>query len=222
MTQSRIRSWMIALAFMGASLSHGVAQDAWSSPGATPERTACDVAPRSLPDLLALLGTDAPDDDQVQEIEPLPSGVPADAATIAAITVVVRAFEACMNAGDQLRLYALFSDDQFRGIPPSMELMEEFRALADATPVAAPVGQRQVLIGPWHVELLADGRVLAAVQFRSEADLNRPDTTKAVLFVQQDGQWLLQELRDFLWVGDGADGAIMVPVADVVGPPPGP
>lgn len=82
-------------------------------------------------------------------------------------------------------------------------------------------GQRQIIVGPWHVEMLADGRVMATVQFRSEGELSSPATTKALLFVQQDGQWLLLEMMDFLWVTDGADGVTMVPVEDVVGPPPG-
>lgn len=192
-----------------------------ATPEATPGIAVCDVAPRTVADMLALLGSEVPAGGQVLEPQPLPPGVPADAATTEAITAVVRELEACSNTGDQLRIYALFSDDQFRQIPPSAEIVDELRALEAATPAAVPVGQRQVIVGPWHVEKLADGRVMAAVQFRWEGEVGLPNTTKALLFVQQDDQWLLQEMLNFVWVEDGADGATMVPVEDVVGSPPG-
>lgn len=219
-TDLRIPALMGLVLMLSSGLPHStVAKQA--TPEATPGSEVCDVAPRSVADMLALLGSAVPASGQVLEPQPLPPGVPADEATTEAITALVRELEACMHTGDQLRIYALFSDDQLRQIPPSPEIVDELLALESATPAPVPVGQRQVIVGPWHVEMLADGRVMAAVQFRWEGELNLPNTTKALLFVQQDDRWLLQEMLDFVWVADGADGATMVPVEDVVGSPPG-
>ncbi len=81
------------------------------------------------------------------------------------------------------------------------------------------MGRRQVLTGPWHVEILDDGRVMAAVRFSVEDDVTYPSSTKALFFVDQDGRWLIQEMTDFIWV-DEATGPVAV--EDVVGPPPSP
>lgn len=206
---------LVLLASLSVPRTTGVSQ---ASSVATPQAETCDVAPRSVAGLIALLGPAQGDDGQVLEPRPLPEGVPADAATTEAIAAVVRKLEACLNSGDQLRLYSLFSDDQFRQMPRIDDVVAELRALENVTPTPVPEGRRQVLVGPWHVEILEDGRVFAAVLFRFEDEADYPSSTKALLFVQQEGQWLIQEMTDLIWV-EGASGPVAV--ADIVGPPPG-
>lgn len=186
-----------------------------ATPAATPGPETCDVAPRRVLELIALLGPPLANG-QVLEPQPLRPGSPADEATTNAITAVVRELEACFNAGDLLRVYALFSDDQFRQMPNTEEIVEELTALETATPTPAPAGQRQMLTGPWHVEVLDDGRVIAAVRFGFE-DANLVSSIKALFFVRQDGSWLIQEIADLVWV-EGESGPVAV--EDVVGSPP--
>src|SRR5215211_7266410 len=76
----------------------------------------CTVAPRSLDEVLALAfapdGSPAADPDSTQRIAQvgdLPPGDPVDAATVAAIDALARSYAACLDAGDPLRLVALFT-----------------------------------------------------------------------------------------------------------------
>jgi hypothetical protein len=80
-------------------------------------------------------------------------------------------------------------------------------------------GNRATYLGPWHVQILDDGRVLAAVLLVVGDDLRPdPDRTRVLLFVQRDGRWLVDETIATVRV---PDCALPVAVAAVVGPPPG-
>jgi hypothetical protein len=69
------------------------------------------------------------------------------------------------------------------------------------------------------VQILADGRVLAAVLLVVNDDLRPdPDRTRVLLFVDRDGRWLVDETIASVRV---PDCALPVAVAAVVGPPPG-
>lgn len=120
-----------------------------------------------------------------------------------------------MNAGEPLRFAALFSDHWYRQIPRTDEVVADTTALAAATPMPAPEGQRSVFFDPWHIEELADGRVLAAViWFGREGDSGPdPTRTKVVVFVNDHGRWLIDELIERVAECDD--------LAAVVGPPPG-
>ena len=121
----------------------------------------------------------------------VPKGRPVDTATAEAITQAVRQLEACANTGDFLRFLALYTDAGLRQRPinASPGTRAELAALADTTPTPFPVGQRAVFAGPWHIEILPDGRVEAAVVwFGSEADTCiDPHRITVLLFAQQDG-----------------------------------
>ena len=204
---------LILLAWISLPLSAAAKQAASDS-------VTCDVTPRSVADILTLLERRPKDGEPALTLRPVPQGTPADVATTAAVTAVVRHLEACINTGDQLRVYALFSDDLFQqplNEEAVAELKAELTALANATPTPIPAGQRQILSDPWHVEILEDGRVMAAVRFSSENETNYPTSTKALFFIQEEGQWLIEEMVDFVWV-EGSDD--FVPVEDIVGPPP--
>ena len=187
---------------------------------AASDAVTCDIAPRSVADILTLLERRPNVGEPVLTLSPVPQGKPADVATTAAVTSVVRQLEACINTGDQLRVYALFSDDLFQqplNEEAMAELEAELTALANVTPTPNPAGQRQILSDPWHVEILEDGRVMAAVRFSYESETDYPASTKALFFIQQEGQWLIEEMVDVVWVEGSAD---FVPVEDIVGPPP--
>ncbi|MGH2531472.1 MAG: hypothetical protein ACRDJW_04105 [Thermomicrobiales bacterium] len=70
-----------------------------------PHPAACRVAARSIEELIVLAHSDVP---------PPPSddgGVPADAATADGVLATAHELVACLNAGDQLRVAALLTDD---------------------------------------------------------------------------------------------------------------
>lgn len=191
---------------------------AGAAPSTAEAPISCDVAPRSVADIVALL-SEPTSDGSPQLSEPLHFGSSPDAVTAEAITDVVRQLEACLNSGDQLRLYALYSDGTFQRIPRTDEILVELKALETATPMPVPAGERLFLIGPWHMRLLDDGRVVAAVGFSSESEVetSRRSATKALFFIREGNRWLIDDTAGFIWV-EGNEGPI--DVEDIVGPPP--
>jgi hypothetical protein len=203
---------VVLLAFMGMPQSVSARQ-------ATPESTAtvgCDVAQRAVDEILALLkpppgeGTPWP----WYEILPLPEGKPVAEEITAEIAATLREMEACINAGIDLRYFSFFSDAWIGRITASHELETEFRSMAVATPKPIPSGQQIKFPGPWHVEVLPDGRVLAAVLWFIDEDAPCLDMsrTKALVFLCQDGRWIIDQVIEN--VNDFDD------VIDEVGPPP--
>ncbi len=183
-------------------------QDSSPAPSTT---VTCNVAPRSLSEILTLAES-APEDET--PVLPLPTGDRADPVTTAAVETVLGEMGACLTSGEMLRFYALHSDDWLRRFAGSIEGLA---ILTTSTPPLAD-GDRAVYLGPWHVQALPDGRVLAAVLLRVGNEL-RPDPkrTRVLLFVQRDGRWLVDEtIAQVRLVG--CDDP--VEVAAVVGPPP--
>lgn len=179
---------------------------------ATPSIVVCTASPRAVDDLLA---TPTAEPGLLNIRQELPEGIAADAATAEAITRTVRELESCANSGEIFRFLALFTDAALRQRPiaGNQDARSELIALADATPVPISPGERVTIPGPWHIELLPDGRVAAAViWFGNEADLCvDANQTSVLLLVQQNGRWLVDEI-----VEDVAGGELI----DFVGPPP--
>jgi hypothetical protein len=174
--------------------------------------TTCEVAPRSTAEILTLAEATS---DQTRSVLMLPTGEPADPATTASITAVLREMAACLTAGDMLRFYALHSDDWLRR---SLGAVEGMAILTTSIPPLDD-GHQARYLGPWHVQILADGRVLAAVLLVVGDDLRPdPNRTRVLLFTHRDGRWLVDETIASVRI---ADCALPVEVAAVVGPPPG-
>jgi hypothetical protein len=172
----------------------------------------CDVDPRSTTEVLTLAEGDVRE--TVATIA-LPSGAPADPATTAAITAVIEEMAACLTAGDMLRFYALHSDDWLRR---SLGVVEGMAIQTISIPTLDD-GNRAFYLGPWHMQILADSRVLAAVLLVVSDDPRPdPDRTRVLIFVHRDGRWLVDETIASVRV---PDCEVPVAVAAVVGPPPG-
>jgi hypothetical protein len=121
----------------------------------------------------------------------------------------------CLTAGDMRRFYALHSDDWLRR---SLGVVEGM-ATQTISMLTLDDGNRARYLGPWHVQTLADSRVLAAVLLVVNDDLRPdPDRTTVLLFIHRDGRWLVDETITSVRV---PDCALPVAVAAVVGPPPG-
>ena len=183
-----------------------------ATPITSPTTQTCDVAPRSTAEILTLAGTNS---GEKEPILILPAGDPADPATTAAITAVLREMAACLTAGDMLRFYALHSDDWLRR---ALGVVEGMAILTTSIPPLDD-GHQARYLGPWHVQILTDGRVLAAALLVVGDDLRPdPDRTRVLLFVHRDGRWLVDETIASVRI---AGCALPVDVAAVVGPPPG-
>ncbi|MGH2616601.1 MAG: hypothetical protein ACRDJC_15285 [Thermomicrobiales bacterium] len=145
----------------------------------------------------------------------LPAGEPADAATTAAIADVLAEMAACLTAGHMHRFYALHSDDWLRRFTAGIAGLTTF------TTSTAPLadGDRAVYLGPWHVQVLSDGRVMAAALLRIGDELHPdPNRVRVLVFIHRDGRWLVDETIEKVQIS-GCEAH--VDVVAVVGPPPG-
>ncbi len=183
-----------------------------ATPTVSPTAATCHVTPRSTAEILTLAEANPSESEPILE---LPAGDDADPATTAAITAVLQEMAACLTTGDMLRFYALHSDAWLRR---SLGVVEGMATLTTSIPPLDD-GHHARYLGPWHVQILSDGRVLAAALLVVGDDL-RPDPNRArvLLFVHRDGRWLVDETIASVRI---ADCPLPVDVAAVVGPPPG-
>jgi hypothetical protein len=204
--------WVIGLALLTCGRMPQTTTAIEATPTAPVSSTKCDVAPRSTSEILTL--ADAGSSKTASTLA-LPTGDPADPATTATITAVIQEMAACLTAGDMLRFYALHSDDWLRRTLGVVEGM----AIQTISIPTLDDGNRALYLGPWRVQILADGRVLAAVLLVVSDELRPdPDRTTVLVFVHRNGRWLVDETITSVRV---PDCAFPVAVAAVVGPPPG-
>src|SRR5829696_1204798 len=93
-----------------------IAQDATPAAGEVIDPAECLVEPRTTEELQQLVGTAS------EETEATPGaadagsmqGEDADEATVQAVTQTYRELVACLNAGEFLRIYALYTNDYLR------------------------------------------------------------------------------------------------------------
>ena len=179
-----------------------IAQDATPAAGEVVDPAECQVEPRAIEDIEQLVGTAGeeagatPDAAQAGSME----GEDADEATVQAVTQTYRELVACLNAGEFLRIYALYTDDYLR------------RTLNDAgidlqQIHATPAPDRQemtALVGVNEVRQLAGGRVAARVETASS-----PEGSASVI------QAVLEPVGDRLLIADETvvDAAAATPTA---------
>ena len=119
-----------------------------------------------------------------------PAGATADAETVAAITATVREAIACRNAGDFLRVYALFTQDMLvalLGGPATVDPEVREVVAAGARPV--PGARRLALVAVSDVVLLPDGRAGALVDTENARRTFRDELFFA--FDAASGRWLI-------------------------------
>jgi hypothetical protein len=131
------------------------------------EPEACRIGPRSIPNLQVVARTPVPRVDPAAPIAALlRTAEPASVETVAAITRTVFEVVACRNAGDDARLFALFTDDGLRSIvaplPAGFTWDPDFADLA-TPPTAVAVAERATLLAIDDVLVLPDRRIAARV-----------------------------------------------------------
>jgi len=166
-----------------------IAQNATPAAGEVVDPAECQVEPRTSEELQQLVGaanegTEAtPGAAQAGTMQ----GEDADEATVQAVTQTYRELVACLNGGQFLRVYALYTDDYLRrtladsGIDP---------AQFQATP-AADQQEMTALVGVSDVRQLAGGQVTARVETTSS-----PEGAASVI------QSVLEPVGDRLLIAD--------------------
>ena len=162
----RLLTVMIAIAglILGTIANQAaLAQEATPPVGEVIEPGECQIGPRAIEDLEQLIGTPTADGAEatpdLTAIGPL-TGEAADQETVAAVTATYRELVACLNAGEYLRLYALYTEDYVQ-----RTLAEGGEALAqlDATP-SPREEQQTALVSVRDVRLVEGERVAARVE----------------------------------------------------------
>ena len=166
---------------------------------ATPAAAACTVEPRPLAFFEQFVGTPAPRPatpaSRGMATTPaafaMPAGQPADPATRATVTAAVLELAACINAGDRLRYYALFTDEFFRALVARAGPLPAEALAFLATPAPLPAQNRAALLAVVDVRTLAGGRVAALADVFAP-DLAPPGPARLYWeFVEGDGRWLV-------------------------------
>lgn len=198
---------VIASISIMATLGGSFAQDATPAVDDSPNPDECVVdGLRSVEELQAIYGTPAAEgageatslaEQATPEVATLPTGEPADAATVDAITARVRISFACYNAGNHLAGFALVTDE-FLVSQVGLALFDaDFVATLEADPVALTEDQQTEMIGVREVTVYADGRVGALVDYKghypSEAEGIGGLETDLWIFKNVNGVWLLDE-----------------------------
>jgi plastocyanin len=187
-----------------------IAQDATPAAGEVIDPAECQVEPRAIEEIEQLVGTAGegagatPGADQAGSME----GEEADEATIQAVTQTYRELVACLNAGEFLRIYALYTDDYLRrtlndaGIDPQQ---------LQATP-APDQRETTALVSVSEVRQLAGGRVTARVETTSS-----PEGTVSVV------QGVLEPVGDRYLIADESvvDATAATPTAGASTPAAG-
>lgn len=113
-----------------------------------------------------------------------------------AVTGTTQQLLACTNAMNTMKRLALFSDD-YLATEFAAGLPEGFADAAAADPEPLPEGSRLSLDSMSGFELLTDGRVAATVEVRDPTGQLGGEgerLTARLVFVQDDGQWLIDEM----------------------------
>jgi hypothetical protein len=200
-------SFVLCLLF---ALTAGTAVAQVATPvGHSPDPEECTLEPRTIEDMQALYGTPAPEGageaTSMAQVAPadftLPTGEPADEATVAEITDAIHVLSACYNAGDYLAGFGGVTDEFLVSQVGRSLFDEDFIASMEAEPVPLPEEQQTVVLDVREVIVLEDGRVAALFDYYGPSPqlegINGVETD-LFIFENVDGMWLLDESVEHL------------------------
>src|SRR5215218_8862108 len=160
-----------------------------------PAPAECTVQPRSADELRALFRQvvatpilESPEASPTAAVAP--TGAPASETTVAGINATWRQYIACINRGDQARMFALLSDDMVRRqfvVDIAFDVTEDaLFAYLSGTPVPLPSDQSAPFVPVADVQVLSDGRVAVI----GPGDMGRGDVR---IFLKEGDHWLLDD-----------------------------
>jgi plastocyanin len=165
-TMPRLSLLLVAIVGLlcGAIVAPAVAAQDAATPAGAAGAAECQVERRPIEELKQLVGTPGAAEGTAST-NPLASGTPtngepADQATVDAVTATYGTLVACLNSGDYLRVYALYTDDYLQRTLGHGQL--DFAQL-EATPVAPTQGPTK-LVAVRDVRTLPDDRVSAQIE----------------------------------------------------------
>jgi plastocyanin len=164
-----------------------VAQDATPA-GEVIDPAECQVEPRAAEEIEQLIGGAAAGAEATPgAAEAAAQGEEADEATVTAVTATYRELVACLNAGEFLRVYALYTEDYVRRyFAETGQTLEQLQA----TP-APDQQQGTALVGVSDVRQLEGGRVGARVE-TADPTVEGTIVINAVL-VQEGDRYLIDD-----------------------------
>jgi hypothetical protein len=183
------------LVLIGALLVFGAAGSAttWQATPTpnVPAPELCRARPRTFDEMRPGPPPDEPTETATGTPGPTPSPVPASPEIVGGITTKVREFVACLNTGEVLRVYGLYSDWYLYDVvmDPRQELLTRDAYEDLATPKPPPPNERAKILDIPEVVVLSDGRVRALVKLEFRFD--RRPRTLALTFVDADGRWMI-------------------------------
>jgi hypothetical protein len=162
-------SLLVTAGFLSLGVVHFAnAQEASPSPASNQPASCDEIEPRDAAFFETVAGTPEesanegiPEQDSAGATPTpfaMPEGDMADEMTVAAVSALYEQLIACLNAGDFLRAYALYTDDYL-----VRNLSEEAITRLEATPVPSDESTRSEFGGLMDARLLQDGRVAALV-----------------------------------------------------------
>jgi plastocyanin len=207
---ARLLSVLAVLSMMLFAHPTVIAQDATPASGEVIDPAECQVEPRAIEEIQQLVGTAGEEADATPDAAQAGSmeGEDADEATVQAVTQTYRELVACLNAGEFLRVYALYTDDYLRRTLNESGIDVE---QIQATP--APDQQEMTaLVGVSEVRQIAGGLVTARVETTSS-----PEGTSSVI------QGVLEPVENRYLIADETviDAAAATPAAGAATPAAG-
>ncbi|HEU5430321.1 MAG TPA: hypothetical protein VFU81_01585, partial [Thermomicrobiales bacterium] len=159
----RLSLVVASLVLLSGLLGTGVAAQTTTPVGTVIPAAQCTVGPRAIQSLQQLVGTPtsaaATATPSLSAVATL-AGAPADPATVEAVAATYRELVSCLNAGDYLRIYALYTDAYVTRLLRRTGLN---LSQLEATP-APNRPQSTALVSVQDVRVLPDGRVAARVE----------------------------------------------------------
>ncbi|MGE3797703.1 MAG: hypothetical protein AB7G88_07660 [Thermomicrobiales bacterium] len=184
-----MNSVAVALAIALVLSAHGNPVQATASDfPVTPDPANCQTSAKTLDDMQAVLATPVAAD--ATPLNRLPPGTPVRQPTATAVTAALLELFACVNAGDFLRAYALYSDDYLR------QILRGSNIIALATPEPLASDEWTTILNIADIRELADGRVAATVVL--DPALIPVDKIFVFVLVEQNGRWLVDDVLDEL------------------------
>lgn len=178
-----------SLVVFGLLAPGAAAQPATPAVGTVIPASQCTVGPRTIESLQQLVGTPASGGasatPSLAAVGTL-AGTPADPDTVEAVTTTYRQLVACLNAGDYLRIYALYTDAYVTRLLQRTGL--NLNQL-EATP-APNQFQTTAFVGVHDVRVLPDGRVAARVE---TFDPRAGRVVVDALLVKEDDRYLINQ-----------------------------
>lgn len=176
-----------------------------------PPASDCRIAPRTLDELNALAQMPRSRGEADGSLPGLPFGWAAPPEIVHDVTNTMWEAMACINAGDNLRFYALHSDRFFHGASERGLDSTSLREIANDR--STPVPDDELLVyAIWDVRVLTDGRAGALVRFGGELGGIDGQQTRYIFFLRDGARWVID---------DGIDQPTLIDMGVDVTPPAG-